>query len=214
MDDDGNRIIAPALHQLGEPGETGRAPDREGGRTSLPPRLREAPASGAWRRTWQWVTAAAVTSLLLVLTFAGHGWVPLLSGVDLFIHEAGHAVTAWAPPLACSLAGSVAQVAVPLSLAAYFWVRRDGLAVVVLVAWAAESLNNVSVYVADAQLMLLPLVGDDGSGAGHDWHNILSELDLLASTDLVAGAVRGASVCLFVVAFGLAALGFVREHRT
>lgn len=209
MDRQPHRGIAPPLHQAGQSGRAARGRARRALDALLP--RGQAPA-GAWSRSWQWAAAAAVTALLLVLTFAGDGWVPLLSGVDLVVHEAGHFLTAWAPPLLCSLAGSVAQVAVPLGLAAYFWHRRDGFAVIVLVAWAAESLNNVSVYAADAQAMVLPLVGDDGSGAGHDWHNILRELDLLASTGLVAGAVRGASIALFAVAFALAALGYLRAH--
>jgi len=61
--------------------------------------------------------------------------------------------------------------------------------------------------------MLPPLVGDDGSGAGHDWHNILGTLGWLESTDAIANAVRTASVILFIVAFGLAALGFMRARR-
>lgn len=213
MDDDEHTRTAATLSQLGHPGQVAGSPAGRAAEARRAGRALFRPEATAWRRTWQWVTGAAVAALLLVLTFSEGGWTPLLSGVDLFVHEAGHAVTMWAPPLVCSLAGSVAQVALPLCLAAYFWFRRDGLAVVVLVAWAAESLNNVSVYVADAQLMLLPLVGDDGSGAGHDWHNILSRLGLLGSTDLLAGAARGASVCLFVLAFGLAALGYVRAHR-
>jgi len=61
--------------------------------------------------------------------------------------------------------------------------------------------------------MLLPLVGDDGSGAGHDWHNILGTLGWLGSTDAIANAVRTASVLLFIVALGLAVLGFYRTRR-
>ncbi len=212
MDDDGHKGIAPPLHRLGQPGPDGPGVARQDGGDGRRAGAAR-PSAGAWRRTWQWVTAAAATACLLVLTFAGAGWVPLLSGVDLVIHEAGHFLTFWAPPLLCSLAGSITQVAVPLGLAAYFLYRRDDFAVIVLVAWAAENLNNVSVYVADAQSMLLPLVGDDGSGAGHDWHNILGELGLLSSTSLVAAAVRVASVGLFAVAFALAARGYVRAHR-
>ena len=100
----------------------------------------------------------------------------------------------WAPALLCSLAGSFLQVAAPLGLAGYFWWRRDWFAVLVLFAWAAESLNNVSVYIGDAQRMVLPLFGDDGSGAGHDWHNILGELGWLGATDQLANVVRTASV--------------------
>jgi hypothetical protein len=116
-------------------------------------------------------------------------------------------------PQVCSSAGSLLQVAAPLLLAGCFRWRRDQFAAVLMVAWAAENLHNVAVYIADAQVMVLPLFGDDGSGAGHDWHAILLELDLLESTDQLALVVRTASVILFVVAFGLAALGFSRARR-
>jgi len=53
--------------------------------------------------------------------------------------------------------------------------------------------------------MALPLFGDDGSGAGHDWHNILGRLGLLESTDAVARVIQLGSVLLFVAALGLAA---------
>jgi len=139
--------------------------------------------------------------------------VEILARFDLVVHEIGHALFAWAPTLLIQMGGSITQVALPLVIAAVFWWRRDDFAVIVLLAWAAESLNNVSIYVADAQNMVLSLVGDDGSGAGHDWHNILGTLGWLASTDAIANAVRTASVLLFVVALGVAVLGFYRAHR-
>ncbi len=166
-----------------------------------------------WRTTIQWILAAVIATALAWLTYSREGWIPFLSGADLAIHEFGHLLTMWAPPLLCSLAGSFLQVAAPLGLAAYFWWRRDWFAVIVLVAWAAESLNNVSVYVGDAQRMVLSLFGDDGSGAGHDWHNILGALGWLGATDQLANVVRTASIILFVVALGLAALGFARARR-
>ena len=129
------------------------------------------------------------------------------------MHEFGHLLTFWAPALLCSLAGSFLQVAAPLALGGYFWWRRDSLAAILMVAWSAENLHNVSVYIADAQVMILPLFGDDGSGAGHDWHNILLELNALGATDQLALVVKTGSVILFIVALGLAALGFSRARR-
>jgi hypothetical protein len=157
--------------------------------------------------------AAAVTAGLAAATFTASGWIPILSAFDLVVHETGHALFLWAPALLVQMGGSFTQVALPLALAALFWWRRDSFAAIVLLAWAAESLHNVSVYVADAQDMLLPLVGDDGSGAGHDWHNILGALGRLESADALANAVRTASVLLFIVAAGLAVLGFARAQR-
>jgi hypothetical protein len=119
----------------------------------------------------------------------------------------------WVPELLVQGAGSFLQVAVPLAFGAYFWFRHDRLAVVLMLAWAAESLNNVSVYIYDATRMELPLLGDDGSGAGHDWRNILSRLGLLEHTDGIAYAVRGISVALFAVALGLAIWWWVKARR-
>ena len=188
--------VAPTLDLARSPGASARTP-----------------APTLWRSTGQWAVAAAVAALLMTLTFWLHGWIPVLSAFDLVVHETGHVVTVWAPPLLCSLAGSIAQVALPLVLVGYFWWRRDHFATIVLLAWAAESLNNVSVYLADAQAMELPLIGDDGSGAGHDWHNILGQLGWLEQTDQLAGAVRTASVVLFVAALGLALLAYARAQR-
>jgi hypothetical protein len=171
------------------------------------------PATSSWARTWQWVVAAAVTVLLAWLTYSRGGWTPVLSAFDLGVHEFGHLLTAWAPALLCSFAGSFLQVALPVLLGVYFWWRRDQLAVILMVAWAAENLHNVSVYIADAQVMVLPLFGDDGSGAGHDWHNILVALNALEATDQLALVVRTGSIILFIVALGLAALGFSRSRR-
>lgn len=170
------------------------------------------PAETPWRRTWQWVVAAGLTALLAWLTYSRGGWIPILSAFDLGVHEFGHLLTMWAPALLCSLAGSALQVAAPLLLGVYFWWRRDHLAVILMVAWAAENLHNVSVYIGDAQAMVLPLFGDDGSGAGHDWHNILLALNALEATDQLALVIRTLSVILFVVALGLAALGFSRTR--
>ena len=170
-------------------------------------------ATTSWGRAWQWVVAAVVTVLLAWLTYSREGWIPILSAFDLGVHEFGHLLTFWAPPILCSFAGSFLQVTAPLLLAGYFWWRRDQFAVILMVAWSAENLHNVSVYIADAQVMVLPLFGDDGSGAGHDWHNILLQLNALGATDQLALVVRTGSVIMFVLALGLAALGFSRSRR-
>ncbi len=171
------------------------------------------PGATPWHTTVQWVVAAVVTVLLAWLTYSLGGWIPILSAFDLGVHEFGHLLTFWAPPLLCSLAGSFLQVAAPLGLAGYFWWRRDEFAVILMVAWAAESLHNVSVYIGDAEVMVLPLFGDDGSGAGHDWHAILGDLGWLGATDQIANIVLTLSVILFIVALSLAVWGLARTGR-
>ena len=166
-----------------------------------------------WKLTFQWIVALLATCLLAWLTYSREGWVPLLSNVDLGIHELGHMIAFWAPELLVQAAGSFLQVAVPVCFGVYFWLRRDRLAVILMLAWAAESLNNVSVYIYDATRMALQLLGDDGSGAGHDWHNILSRLGLLEHTDGIAYTVRGLSCLSFAAASFLALWWWAKARR-
>lgn len=170
-------------------------------------------STGLWATTIQWLVAVAVVVALASLTFTRDGWIPILSGADLGVHEFGHLVFFWSPQIWEQFAGSFMQVALPLCAAAYFLRRHDRLATIVALAWAAESLNNVSVYVYDATRMVLPLFNDDGSGSGHDWHNILGELGLLGWTDPIAYLVRGLSVALFLVALALAVRGFLSARQ-
>ena len=152
----------------------------------------------------KWGAVAAAVVALAWLSFGRNGWVPFLSGVDLGVHEFGHLLFGWAPFLLIAAAGSALQVMAPAALAGYFWWRRDRLAVVLLFGWLGMSLNNVAVYIGDANRMVLPLFGDDGSGAGHDWHNILGELGWLAQADGLAGLVRAGSLVAFLAGVGLA----------
>ena len=59
------------------------------------------------------------------------------------------------------LAGSVLQVAVPLGLAAYFGLlrRKEWASAGFCLAWAGTSARDVAVYVADAPVQALPLIG-------------------------------------------------------
>ncbi len=223
MTNDGEAPPAPRPLEAGGADERGAPGARtSAGASARAPRARlllvgrpePKPATTPWRLTWQWVVVAAVTVLLAWLTYSRGGWIPILSAFDLGVHEFGHLLTAWAPALLCSFAGSLLQVAAPLALGGYFWWRRDSLAAILMIAWSAENLHNVSVYIADAQVMILPLFGDDGSGAGHDWHNILLALNALGATDQLAVVVKTGSVILFVIALGLAVLGFSRARQT
>ena len=167
---------------------------------------------GLWTTTLRWCLAVAVACALAWLTFTRNGWIPLLSGADLGVHEFGHLVFFWAPRIWLQFAGSFMQVALPLAACVYFWRRGDRAAAIVTLAWAAESLNNVSVYIHDATRMVLPLFNDDGSGSGHDWHNILGELGLLGHTDQITVLVRGMSGALFLAALALAVRSLLRAR--
>ncbi len=218
MDEGTRQVPPPTLAEMGRAGGTSMPSAGSDGAHSKGWFLSALSApderTDGWHRTWQWIWPRPSPSYWAGSRTRVEGWVPILSSFDLGVHEFGHLLTMWAPDLVVWPAGSFLQVAAPLGLAAYFLYRRDRFAVVLMVAWAAESLHNVSVYVSDAQAMVLPLFGDDGSGAGHDWHNILGRLDLLESTDAVAQLFLLGSVLLFVAALGLAAWWFVRARQS
>ena len=156
-----------------------------------------------WSTTWRYVVGLVACLALLVLTIRRQP-VPLLWRVDLGIHELGHFVTYWLPDLGTALMGSVFQVLAPMGLATYFlFHQKDLLGSGLCAAWAGTSLQQVSVYVADAPYQALPLLGGE-----HDWAFILGPagLDALDAAPGIALALRAVGILLILS--GIAACGW------
>jgi hypothetical protein len=155
-------------------------------------------AVAAARVPWRHLAAAGACAALGLLAFGRDARVPLLGWIDLCVHEFGHVAAMLLPPLLTAMAGSVAQVALPLLLAAAFWFRRrEPLSAMVCLAWAGTSAHDAAAYVADAPHERLELIGGT-----HDWAYALGPegLDALGSASAIAGAVRGAGFLMVVVA--------------
>jgi hypothetical protein len=153
-----------------------------------------------WER-WKYLLGMGLCVLFGWIAFVLRAQVPLLSLVDLGFHELGHLVTRPFPEVVMFMAGSVAQVAVPVGLAAYFLARRDRLGGAMCLAWAATSARDVAVYIADAPFQRLELIGGE-----HDWSFILGEhWNALDKAGVVAAAVRGFGVALLFAGFCLCA---------
>ena len=100
---------------------------------------------------WRYAAGLGICVLFGWFAFIRETNVPLLGFVDLGFHELGHLLTYPFPDVVTATMGSVTQVLVPWGIAAYFFVaKRDVLGGVFCMAWAATSLQNASVYVADA----------------------------------------------------------------
>lgn len=161
---------------------------------------------------------ASGRSIVSILASAGIGWcafladrpVPLLDWFDLGIHEAGHLVAFPLPQLLMFMAGSFAQIAFPVAMAAYFWrARGDPAAGGFCLAWAGTSAWDVSVYVADAPVQALPLVG----GGQHDWAFILGRFEAIDHAGRIAGWIEGAGAVLVVAGMLVAVLPLTRLER-
>jgi len=165
-------------------------------------------ALAASRVPWRNLAAAVACAALGLLAFGRDARVPLLGWIDLCIHEFGHVAAAFAPPVVTAMAGSGAQVALPLALAAAFWfLRREPLSAMLCLAWAGTSAHAAAAYIADAPYERLELIGGT-----HDWAYALGPqgVDALGSAGAIAGAVRGAGFLMVVVATAWCLLSAMR----
>lgn len=117
----------------------------------------------------------------------------LLDSVNLAIHETGHLVFAPFGEFVGFLGGTLLQLLFPLLFVGYFARQGDRFAAFVVTWWVAQNLWNVSVYVADARAMSLPLVG----GGVHDWAYLLGSLGMLEQDHVLSRLIHLAGVALF-----------------
>ena len=153
----------------------------------------------AWLRLG--VTTLLAWGTLHLLFRPGSGSVMDL--VDLPFHEAGHVFLSPFGSTLHILGGTLGQLAVPTLLAWYFLARRrDPFAAAACLWWLGQSLVNVSVYMADARDLSLPLVG----GGEHDWNELFFRFGLLTepSVRAVSGATRAAGAVIALAGLGWA----------
>jgi hypothetical protein len=155
---------------------------------------------------------AVVLALLAWSAFRNeYGYIPLLSDIDLAIHEFGHMLfmpfgIQFLGNTMMILGGSLTQVAFPLIFFGYFMRKhedapRDLFAAMVCLWWSGINLLSVAIYCADSragQLMLID--GSTGQESdGHDWNNLLGRWGLLQHD---TGIARGMRAIAWLVCVG------------
>lgn len=135
-----------------------------------------------------------------------------LDNVDLIIHEAGHTIFFFLGDFMQILAGSLFQVAIPFVFALYFLLRNEIFSSGIVFLWMSQSLANVSVYIADAERMSLPLLG--GEGSIHDWNYLLSHTGLLSLTPQVTMCIVMLSVIAMAAGIALMGVDIYRFSRS
>ena len=95
------------------------------------------------------------------------------------------------------MAGSIAQVALPLAIEGYFMARREVAGAMLCLAWAGTSARDASAYIADAPRQELELIGGE-----HDWAFALGPdgLDALDRAAAIAAVVRGLGLAMVLLA--------------
>jgi len=139
------------------------------------------------------------------------GWWDLFDDVNLAIHEAGHVFFGVFGDIPGVLGGSLFQVIVPAVFAGYFFRSRQRFSGAMTLAWVAQSLVNVSIYISDARAQELDLLG--GENSIHDWWYILINWDLLDADLRIGSFVRFIAAMLFLAALVIGAMVTVNDTR-
>jgi hypothetical protein len=129
-----------------------------------------------------------------------------LDNVDLPIHETGHMIFGLFGEFIGVLGGSLFQLIVPAAVVGYFWWHGKFYSAAVVLFWLGQSILNVWVYAADAQVMQLVLLGGltGSEGSFHDWNYLLDRVGLLGSTKSVAAVIRVVGTLTIIFAAVLA----------
>ena len=141
-----------------------------------------------WNPISRPASAAAATGAVVFAAYVGinNNQFLFLDYINLAFHEFGHLFFGVAGGFIGLLGGTLAQVLIPIGLALVFVTRREIPGTGFCLLWTGESLINVSVYVADAREMGLPLVG----GGLHDWNVLLGRFHLLEYDTILAAIVK------------------------
>lgn len=175
-------------------------------------------ATAGWVR---WARGLFVLLLAWLAWGAFHdeyGSVPLVSGIDLAIHEFGHMLfmpfgVKFLGDTMMILGGSLVQVVFPLIFVGYFFWRRDDgsrrdpFAAMVCLWWTSINLLGVAIYCADSRAGQLMLInGQTGQDSdGHDWNNLLTRWGLLQHDTAIAARMRAIALIMCVGALVAAA---------
>ena len=154
---------------------------------------------------------------MLLLAFLGvrafqdeFGQVPLVSGIDLAIHEFGHNLFqpfGWAffGETGVVLGGSLTQFVFPLIFVGYFLFskkHRDIQGAMCCLWWSAINLLGVSIYAADARAGALTLIngltGQD-EDSGHDWQWLFRQWGVIDNDVYYADIMRKVAFLMFAV---------------
>lgn len=111
----------------------------------------------------------------------------LIDGANLIIHEAGHVIFSPFGSFLNILGGSLLQILIPAMFTAYFWRQKFLISTSVMMLWLGQSIINTSIYIGDAVLTRLPLLGGDTTM--HDWNNLLSMIHLLPHATAISRTV-------------------------
>jgi hypothetical protein len=140
---------------------------------------------------WALVAWSAFYFLFLYQAARGTGFLLLMDGVFVPIHEGGHLLFRFFGEFLSVAGGTLLQLGVPVALASYFLFQRQAQGVAFCLFFFFEQFLPIATYMGDARAQDLPLLTiGDGDYVIHDWNYLFGRLGLLQHDIQIAGAVR------------------------
>jgi len=125
-------------------------------------------------------------------------------------HEAGHFVFMPFGHFIGALGGTLVQLGMPLGFGLYFLLaRKDHFAAGICAFWLFTQCITMSVYMADARFMILPLFGGDE----HDWNYLFGQMHLLHQSVEIARGIRTLATVGMTATIGALAWIVISEFR-
>jgi len=121
-----------------------------------------------------------------------------IDNADLVIHEAGHFFFRFFGRFIYTAGGTLMQIILPSLIVWYFFRNSYRTGVQFSLLWLGQNFINISVYAADAQVRKLHLLGSNK--VYHDWHFMLSELNILDYDHAVGYFFFSIAIIIFIVA--------------
>lgn len=116
-----------------------------------------------------------------------------LDSLDLAIHESGHLIFAVGGEFLGLFGGTLAQLLIPAAFAAALWRQGDRHGATVPLWWLGQNCINIAIYIKDARVQELPLVG----GGEHDWFLLLDRFGMLESELAIGRLVTAVGALCF-----------------
>jgi hypothetical protein len=137
----------------------------------------------------------------------GQHWPFLLrairNGIFLFIHEGGHGLFMFFGRTLHVLGGSFWQIMFPVISFIIAVRKRSHVVAPFALFWAGANMLDVSLYMRDAPVRVLPLLGPR---SGHDWFYLFNKWGVLDSAGTIADLTYylGLFICIGSILVGMA----------
>jgi hypothetical protein len=125
------------------------------------------------------------------------------NNIFLYIHEGGHALFMFFGKVLHALGGSFWQVMFPVLSFLIALRKKSTVVAPFALFWAGANMLDVSLYMRDAPVRVLPLLGPR---SGHDWFYLFNRFGIFDSAVLVADITyyTGLLICIGSITAGVA----------